>query len=400
MSLARPLPDKIDKTCDINTMLQLSNIVYTTATLRSIVREHEKTVDGNENKEHSVAFEKPELVWTQEQEEDTNPFEGTFLKHIIKAEPLVEFIKLNEAYLTDEEGELAFNHKGDSTIKPTIVKQLENLEEAFDGDMIEYDDEFVEGVGGTELVYSIIVDRSRKRVVVVFRGSAALKDFIVDARIIKKTTPQIEEFAGRKVDVHRGFSNYLFGKTRDSQGRSKFTQIVDILKQVFSYKDDAKGYDYSGYDLFITGHSLGGGLAQLLAFVLAGSKESKDFVPTPVKAISFASPCVGDKHFYKKYLEFEKEGKLRHLRVSNEGDVVACVPSVGYRQTGLNLHGVPGRMIQVKYRNNKKSSLLQFGLSFVSKHSLNSYSERLFTDENADIVNKTTMELYDEYADM
>ena len=174
--------------------------------------------------------------------------------------------------------------------------------------------------------------------------------------------------------------DYLFGKTRDSQGRSKFTQIVDILKQVFSYKDDAKGYDYSGYDLFITGHSLGGGLAQLLAFVLAGSKESKDFVPTPVKAISFASPCVGDKHFYKKYLEFEKEGKLRHLRVSNEGDVVACVPSVGYRQTGLNLHGVPGRMIQVKYRNNKKSSLLQFGLSFVSKHSLNSYSERLFIE--------------------
>ena len=66
---------------------------------------------------------------------------------------------MNKAYLIDEEGELAFNPDGNSSADPVVMKQLDNLEEAFDGDMIEYDDEFVEGVGGTELVFSIIVNR-------------------------------------------------------------------------------------------------------------------------------------------------------------------------------------------------------------------------------------------------
>ncbi len=51
------------------------------------------------------------------------------------------------------------------------------------------------------------VNRSRKRVVVVFRGSVVLKDFIIDAKIIKKTPSQIKQFAGRKVDGHRGFAD-------------------------------------------------------------------------------------------------------------------------------------------------------------------------------------------------
>ena len=55
-----------------------------------------------------------------------------------------------------------------------------------------------------------------------------------------------------------------------------------------------------------TGHSLGGALTQLLAFVLAGSKEAS-FIPKPINAITFASPVLGKSgDFLKLFQELER----------------------------------------------------------------------------------------------
>ena len=126
---------------------------------------------------------------------------------------------------------------------------------------------------------------------------------------------------------------YLFGNTNNDEGKSKFYQILATLKELYAYKDEEAGRDYSDYDLYVTGHSLGGALAQLLAFTLAGSKDS-DFLPKPVTAISYASPQVGKSGYLRAFEKLEKDGKLRHIRVSNEGDVVPVAPSklLGFKQ--------------------------------------------------------------------
>lgn len=70
----------------------------------------------------------------------------------------MKFLELNKEYLTNDEGLIEFNPRGDSQITPVIFEQLATLTEAFDSDIIEYDDEFVDG-SSTELVFAIIVNR-------------------------------------------------------------------------------------------------------------------------------------------------------------------------------------------------------------------------------------------------
>jgi hypothetical protein len=99
---------------------------------------------------------------------------------------------------------------------------------------------------------------------------------------------------------------------------------------------------HSDYKLYVTGHSLGAALSTLFTFRAA----HYDGIPNmPVVNISFASPYVGDWKFQEKFIELEKEEKIRHLRVSNEDDVVPLLPNIGFgrlmivpfKHVGLNL---------------------------------------------------------------
>ena len=65
-------------------------------------------------------------------------------------------------------------------------------------------------------------------------------------------------------------------------------------------KDSESGRDYSDYELYVTGHSLGGGLAQLTGFALAGSEKCTN-IPSPITTISFASPTAGDEEYNKAF---------------------------------------------------------------------------------------------------
>ncbi|KAL7541154.1 hypothetical protein ACHAXR_010672 [Thalassiosira sp. AJA248-18] len=193
---------------------------------------------------------------------------------------------------------------------------------------------------------------------------------------------------------------YLLDDTK-AENYSKVYQIIDVLEQLYACKDEA-GRDYSDYELYITGHSLGGALTQLLAFVLAGSEEAS-FIPKPINAISFASPIVGDKNYLEEFQKLEKDNKLRHIRVSNNNDVVPYqVP--GFRQTGVNFHVKEGKKMEVKYLN-PKSLLSQCRFkSSIPKHGLGSYFSRLYAKDkhgnllNGDVLRKTIEQLYEDYA--
>ena len=123
-----------------------------------------------------------------------------------------------------------------------------------------------------------------------------------------------------------------------------------------------------------------------------------DGLPTNIRinAISYASPRVGNKAYQDAFTALEDSGKLRHVRVSNEGDVVAVAPSIGFRQTGLNLHVSPDGMMDINYLNNR-SFFSQINLGAAKMHGLNSYHERMFRDENKAILDMSVDQLYENF---
>ncbi len=180
-----------------------SSLVYSFAKLRKIVQTNDSTI----NEEGTVAFEDTELIYTQDAE-DEPAYQGTHLRYPMTASGISDFMKKNGKWLVGENDKLGFNPAGDSkNMDIPTMRHLTFVDDEFDAEIIEFDDEFLDNGLATELVFAIIVNKTEKRITVVFRGSVNIKDFIVDAGIIKTNPEEIKEFAGKKIKTHRGISS-------------------------------------------------------------------------------------------------------------------------------------------------------------------------------------------------
>lgn len=131
-----------------------------------------------------------------------------------------------------------------------------------------------------------------------------------------------------KYGIHNGFRNYLNAETQKA-GDGDLTKLEQITEKL----DYIMGTDCEGYDVFITGHSLGGALATLYGLRLA---ETGKF--PLVTVVSYASPYVGDEGFRKVFRQAELDGIVRHIRVSNSNDCIPANPCIGgFSHVGVNL---------------------------------------------------------------
>lgn len=197
-----------------------------------------------------------------------------------------------------------------------------------------------------ELVYLVEVDHCRKRVTVCFRGSVNKADWATNLEIYMEEMPNpLRRFDRQapKVKVHNGFYNYLFvPSTRGStlpENPSPLSAYQEILQRVLPVLRWC-----SGYKLYVTGHSLGGALATLFAFRAATEADSR--IPKPVTLISIASPYVGDQSFRTAHQLLEGWGKLRHLRVSSQKDLVPLHPKVSFRWQFYNSRSHVGSLFK------------------------------------------------------
>ena len=179
--------------------------------------------------------------------------------------------------------------------------------------------------------YSCVV---QNKLIIVFRGSSSMEDFVADAKFFQKKVSQ-EISTTPEIKCHSGFLN-------------QFMAALPTLVKILSTNH---------LDVVVVGHSLGGALATICAMHLkCGSLKSNKHVT----CITFGSPRVGNAAFVKEF-----DAHIDSIRVVNCCDIVTMKPYFGY-------YHVKGEM---KIGTSKSTFSKWFGS--VKDHYLSSYQESL-----------------------
>jgi hypothetical protein len=200
-------------------------------------------------------------------------------------------------------------------------------------------------------VHAIAVNKAKKRVDVVFRGTSEMGDWkanlnAIFMRNIDNPIQAMNETLPR-IKLHRGFAHAVLGHPRKDQGNETYKHILENVKSIMRSQED-----HQEYRLFVTGHSLGGATSTLFAFFAAADS----FFTGPIHLYSFASPRVGGKSFRQAFRHLEERGRIRHARIHNAHDKVTHHPYFNglYKHVGLqvrlNKHDGP----QIDYPFNDK----------------------------------------------
>ena len=172
----------------------------------------------------------------------------------------------------------------------------------------------------TDIQVGIAVSEGKKRITVVFRGSESLSDWYYDLMVFKHKLKE-------NIYVHSGFYKQL-------TSNSVYDELVENIKTILKEHPD--------FDIYVTGHSLGGALSTLFGYMLANSIENN------VNVVSFASPRVGNYEWKKS---FEETKNLIHYRITNKRDIVTAFPMYKYYHVGTNI-----QLSDEKYKIYKDSS--------------------------------------------
>jgi hypothetical protein len=156
-----------------------------------------------------VEFDRPSLILTQGVDDKDRMFKNTYLKHPITASAVHTFTESNrkKGLLGYDDGLVfkpgCWKTRNEPIKELPIEQKLKDLMEKFDADIVEFDDEF----DASECIYSVVINRTEKRITLVFRGSVTgNKDWPTNLRATTKRVPDITQFAGDKTQVHTGYA--------------------------------------------------------------------------------------------------------------------------------------------------------------------------------------------------
>ncbi|XP_074322311.1 uncharacterized protein LOC141659372 isoform X1 [Apium graveolens] len=186
----------------------------------------------------------------------------------------------------------------------------------------------------TDTQVAVWRDYSRKRLVIAFRGTEQVrwKDLRTDLMLVP-TGLNPERIGGdfkKEVQVHSGFLS-AYDSVR--------TRILSLIKLATGYINDG-GEQMSKWHVYVTGHSLGGALATLLALELSSSQLAKRG-NISVTMYNFGSPRVGNRNFADVYNQKVKDS----WRVINRRDIIPTIPRLmGYCHVAQPIYLAAGYM--------------------------------------------------------
>lgn len=181
------------------------------------------------------------------------------------------------------------------------------------------DDQLLEFIENRyDLQVGITISDKQHRIVVVFRGSESLKDFVQDIKINKISL-------GDNIRVHDGFYQQLI---------ENYDQLEQIVKKLLE--------KHPTYQLYVTGHSLGGALATLYSYMLSSK------IDQSITVMTFGSPRVGN---YKFADSFMKKKNIIHYRITNGRDIITALPIINYYHTGYHII-LKNHQIKTQMNNN------------------------------------------------
>ena len=177
----------------------------------------------------------------------------------------------------------------------------------------------------------LFCDPARRRIIVVFRGTADLADVKDDLHLAHQVVPDPfspglnlnKDVESNDINIansisgSRVVSGFVEHFTRENAHRS----IRNAIQTCIS-REGSRGSEHTVQDIFITGHSLGAATAALLAATLR-----KEPATPRITLTTFGCPRVGNSDFGRELLE-KRDGwaNVRHWRVQNQMDIIARIP--------------------------------------------------------------------------
>ncbi|KAF7375336.1 Alpha/beta-hydrolase [Mycena sanguinolenta] len=156
-------------------------------------------------------------------------------------------------------------------------------------------------------------DDTKKEIVVAWRGSSAVADFLItDASVIRVdyTSPGVTPASG--ATVHSGFLRSY---------NSVADQVIALVKTQLDLNPD--------YAVVSTGHSLGGSLASLSAVSL-----KSNFPDTPMRLYTYGQPRTGNQEYANMVNSMYGDQAFRYVRTT-DGVPTAFPMLLGYRHHGV-----------------------------------------------------------------
>ncbi|KAI9294281.1 alpha/beta-hydrolase [Neoconidiobolus thromboides FSU 785] len=150
----------------------------------------------------------------------------------------------------------------------------------------------------TESKAYLAVDKNKEVVVLSFRGSSTLRNFIQDAKVFKDSIA----LNNKEYKVHRGFKQCT---------DSLLPLYIDRLKESLN--------KHKHYKLVVVGHSLGGAISVLSALMLRQRLGLKD---ERLEVFTYGQPRIGDEEF----AHYLNQQTFTLTRAVNSDDIVPHLP--------------------------------------------------------------------------
>tara|TARA_B110000211_G_scaffold41218_2_gene42735 strand:+ start:1309 stop:2145 length:837 start_codon:yes stop_codon:yes gene_type:complete len=160
------------------------------------------------------------------------------------------------------------------------------------------------------------------------------------AYIVSNNTSYVLSFRGTEISEKTDIlADLKAGKNKAEAGGKVHSGFHSELNKIWGLISADLANKFADKRLFITGHSLGAGMATIATSRLL---QTAKYWGTAVDAskltlVTFGSPRVGNKTFVK---QIDASNIVDHYRVQNCNDVVTKVPTVfiGYRHCGEHIY--------------------------------------------------------------